>query len=96
MIATVQTRNPEFDSDIEWLSEEPAICQLAGVDPQTFTATWTAEVDLVSPRPLTTPPAGDNIRVQIEEFEKLSADPLPGETTLGTAKRLVYADHFYV
>ena len=96
VIATVQTRNMVSGSDIDWVSGMPVTCRLAGVDAQTFTATWSAELDVVPPQPLTTPPSSVDIRVQVEEYEKLSADPLPNETALTAAKRLIYADHFYV
>jgi hypothetical protein len=96
VIATVQTRNKVSGSDIDWLEGAPAVCRLGGVDAATFTATWTAELDLLPPQPLTTPPASEDLRVQVEEYEVLSADPRPGETALTPARRLVYADHFYL
>jgi hypothetical protein len=38
----------------------------------------------------------DDVRVLVEEYEILSADPIPGDTGVTKTKRLVYADHFYV
>ncbi|OBF30452.1 hypothetical protein [Mycobacterium sp. ACS4331] len=96
VIATVQTRNLVSGSDIDWVSGVPVPCLLSGVDETSFTATWTAELDLVPPQILGTPPGSDDLRVQVEEFENLSADPAPGETGVSTTRRLVYADHFYV
>jgi hypothetical protein len=34
------------------------------------------------------------LRVQIEEYEILAADPRPGDETPAGTSRLVYADHF--
>ena len=58
-----------------------AQCELAGVDATTFKAT---------------PATDDDLRVQIEEYEILSADPAPGAAGVSATQRLVYADHFYL
>jgi len=41
---------------------------------------------------LLTPGTSGDLRVLVEEFEKLAADLNPGERTLSTTERLVYAD----
>ena len=71
-------------------------CVLAGVDAATFMATWTAELPLTAAHQLVTPGTSDDLRVQIEEYEVLSADQRPGEPALTVSERLVYADHFYL
>jgi hypothetical protein len=46
VMATLQARNPLSDSDIDWVNVAQAQCQLAGVDPETFEATWSAALPL--------------------------------------------------
>jgi LysM repeat protein len=51
--------------------------------------------DLLKPElQLLTPGTSGDLRVQVEEYELLPADPPPGEQMPSTAERLVYADHF--
>lgn len=96
VVATLQARSKTSSSDLDWESGEGVECSLSGVDTETFKATWTAELALVPPERLETPGASADLRVQIEEFEILSADEKPGQARLTAAERLVYADHFYL
>ena len=95
VVATLQARNP--GSEIEWTTlGEVVPCQLAGVDATSFNVTWTAALPLKPPEHLLTPATLDDLRVQVEEYEILSADPGPGATGVSRTQRLVYADHFYL
>jgi hypothetical protein len=96
VVATLQARGKTSGSDLEWISGGDVPCQLAGVDAASFEATWTAELSLVPPEQLLTPGSSDDLRVQIEEYEILSADETPGTAGLTPTERLVYADHFYL
>jgi hypothetical protein len=96
VVATLQVRNAVSGSDIDWVTVTDAQCELAGVDATTFKATWTAALPLKPPDPLITPATDDDLRVQIEEYEILSADPAPSATGVSATQRLVYADHFYL
>lgn len=96
VVATLQARSKTSGSDLEWRSGGNVQCQLAGVDAASFEATWTAELSLEPPEPLLTPGTADDLRVQIEEYEILSADETPGTAELTPSDRLVYADHFYL
>jgi len=94
--ATLQMRGAASDSDLDWSDVTVVPADLAGVDATTYLATWTAELPLQAAQELQTPGTSVAIRVQIEEFEVLSADLQPGQTALTAAERLVYADHFYL
>lgn len=96
VVATLQTRGKTSGSDLEWKSGAEVPCELGGVDAKTFKATWTAELALEPPEQLLTPGSADDLRVQIEEYEILSADETPGTAGLTPVERLVYADHFYL
>jgi len=96
VVATLQARSIASDSDLEWYGGTAVDCTLAGVDATTFDATWTAELPLQPSQQLLTPGSSAALRVQIEEYEVLSADPRPGETAPTATQRLVYADHFYL
>ncbi len=96
MVATLQARSKTSGSDLEWTSGGDVQCQLAGVDAASFEATWTAELSLEPPEQLLTPGTADDLRVQIEEYEILSADETTGTAGLTPSERLVYADHFYL
>jgi hypothetical protein len=96
VLATLQARNPLSGSDIDWVTVAQVPCDLAGVDEQTFKATWSAVLPLKPAQQLLTPGTAQDMRVQVEEYEILSADPQPGEDTPTSASRLVYADHFYL
>ena len=95
VVATLQARNPVSNSDIDWLKRgEVVTCKLAGVE--SFNATWTAALPLRPPEHLVTPATVDDLRVQIEEYEILSADPRLGTAEVSATQKLVYADHFYL
>ena len=96
VVATLQARSALSDSDLEWSDGTVVDCVLAGVDAATFMATWTAELPLTAAHQLVTPGTSNDLRVQIEEYEVLSADQRPGEPALTVSERLVYADHFYL
>lgn len=96
VVATLQTRGKTSGSDLEWKSGTEVPCALAGVDATTYKATWTAELALEPAEQLLTPGDSDDLRVQIEEYEILSADETPGTPGLTPTERLVYADHFYL
>jgi len=67
-------------------------CELAGVDATSFKASWTGALKLEPAAQLLTPGTSGDLRVLVEEFEKLAADPKPREQTLSITERLVYAD----
>jgi hypothetical protein len=94
VVATLQARNLKSKSDIDWADVASAPCELAGVSPDTYVATWSAALPLKPQLQLLTPGTFNDLRVQVEEYELLPADPKPGEQTLSTTERLVYADHF--
>ncbi len=94
--ATLQTRSAAADSDLDWSDVAVVPADLAGVDATSYRATWTAELPLRAAQQLRTPGNDLAMRVQIEEFEILSADPRPGQATPTATERLVYADHFYL
>lgn len=96
VVATLQARAAESGSDLDWIDRKVVQCSLAGVDAATFAATWTAELPLEPAGPLVTPGTATALRVQIEEYEVLSADPLTVVAALTPSERLVYADHFYL
>ncbi len=96
VVATLQSRSKTSGSDLDWASGPEVLCELAAADPTTFAATWTAELSLLAPEQLATPGTSDDLRVQIEEFENLSADETPGTPGHTETRRLVYADHFYL
>jgi hypothetical protein len=96
VVATLQARSKTSGSDLEWTNGPDVPCRLAGVDATTFKATWTAELSLQPPEQLLTPGTSDDLRVQIEEYEILSADETPSTGGLTPTERLVYADHFYL
>jgi hypothetical protein len=93
VVATLQTRNNVSNSDIDWVTLGQVQCDLAGVDAESFEATWTAALALNPEHQLLTPGNDDDLRVQLEEYEILSADPAPGKQVLTGVSRLVYADH---
>jgi hypothetical protein len=92
--ATLQMRSAASGSDLDWSDVTVVPADLAGVDATTYLATWTAELPLQAAQQLQTPGTDFAMRVRIEEFEILSADPQLGQATLTPAERLVYADHF--
>ena len=96
VLATLQARNAQSGSDIDWVDVVSVPCELAGVDADTFEATWTAALPLDPELQLLTPGTSDDLRVQVEEYELLAADPAPGEQNPTTTERLVYADHFWL
>ena len=96
VLATLQARNAQSGSDIDWVDVVSVPCELAGVDADTFEATWTAALPLDPELQLLTPGTSDDLRVQVEEYEVLAADPAPGEQNPTTTERLVYADHFWL
>ncbi|GFG49788.1 hypothetical protein CQY20_04065 [Mycolicibacterium agri] len=97
VVATLQARNAVSNSDIDWVKRGEAVqCELAGVDGVSFNATWSAALSLTPPEPLATPSTTDDLRVQVEEYEIMTADPHPGTEELTKTERLVYADHFYL
>ena len=89
----LQARAADAKSDLDWTDVRSIECELAGVDATSFKASWTGELKLEPAEQLLTPGTSDDLRVLVEEFEKLAADPVPGEQTLSTTERLVYADH---
>ncbi|MEV6426250.1 hypothetical protein [Nocardia sp. NPDC051463] len=94
VVATLQARNTASGSDIDWVDIVSVPCEPAGVRLGSFEATWSAALPLKPEQQLLTPGTSDDLRVQVEEYEVLPADPVPGEQTPGTTERLVYADHF--
>lgn len=94
VVATLQARNTTSGSDIDWIDIVSVPCELAGVRFGSFEATWSAALPLKPEQQLLTPGTSDDLRVQIEEYEVLPADPVPGEQTPRATERLVYADHF--
>lgn len=91
--ATLQARAADAKSDLDWTDVRSVECELAGVDATSFKASWTGELKLEPAEQLLTPGTSDDLRVLVEEFERLAADPKPGEQSLSTTERLVYADH---
>ncbi|WP_431965988.1 hypothetical protein [Nocardia sp. bgisy134] len=91
--ATLQARAAGAKSDLDWTDVRSVDCELAGVDATSFKTSWTGVLKLEPAEQLLTPGTSDDLRVLVEEFEKLAADPKPGEQTLSTTERLVYADH---
>ncbi len=92
--ATLQARNQKSGSDIDWVDIVSVPCEVSGGNLDTFKATWSAALPLKPEVQLLTPGTSDDLRVQVEEYELLSADPKPGEQMPSTTERLVYADHF--
>lgn len=92
--ATLQARNQKSGSDIDWVDIVSVPGEVAGVNVDTFEATWSALLPLKPEIQLLTPGTSEDLRVQVEEYELLSADPKPGEQIPSTTERLVYADHF--
>ena len=90
---TLQARDATSTSDLEWTDVRSTACEITGADLSTFRATWSAALPLDSAARLQTPGAATDLRVLIEEFELLAADPRPGEQSNGTTERLIYADH---
>ncbi|OBF32986.1 hypothetical protein A5724_20370 [Mycobacterium sp. ACS1612] len=91
--ATLQARAAGAKSDLDWTDVRSVSCELAGVDATAFKASWTGALKLEPAEQLLTPGTSDDLRVLVEEFEVLAADPKPGERGLSTSERLVYADH---
>jgi hypothetical protein len=97
VVATLQARNKSSNSEIDWVQRGDVVtCDLAGVDEDSFNATWSASLPLKPAEHLVTPATEDDLRVQVEEYEILSADPQPGAADLTESQRLIYADHFYL
>lgn len=95
VVATLQARNAASGSDIDWVDVKQVRCDVAGVSIDSFEATWTAALPLTPEQQLLTPGTSDDLRVQVEEYELLSADPTTPDTEIpSTTERLVYADHF--
>ena len=94
VVATVQTLSDGSASDLDWVDGAAVAATLAGIDANTYEATWTVELPLEAR--LQTPGTATAVRVQIKECEILSADPVPGQTAFTPTSRLVYADHFYL
>jgi hypothetical protein len=95
--ATLQARAVGAKSDLDWTDVRSVECELAGVDATSFKASWTGALKLEPVEQLLTPGTipgtSDDLRVLVQEFEKLAADPKPGEQSLSTTERLVYADY---
>jgi hypothetical protein len=94
VLATLQARSPKSESDIDWVDIVAVPCELADARADTFEATWSAALPLKPELQLLTPGTSGDLRMQVEEYELLPADPPPGEQMPSTAERLVYADHF--
>jgi hypothetical protein len=92
--ATLQGRADGKDSELDWTDIRQVDCDLAGVDASNYTASWTAALTLEEAEELLSPGTSTDLRLQIEEYEKLAADPTAGDQTLSTTERLVYADQF--
>jgi len=92
--ATLQARNQKSGSDIDWVDIVSMPCEVAGANFDTFQASWSAALPLKPELQLLTPGTSTDLRVQVEEYELLPADPKPGEQMPSTTERLVYADHF--
>ena len=90
--ATLQARAEDAESDLNWTDLRSVECELARVDATSFKASWTGALKLEPAERLLTPGTSGDLRVLVEEFEKLAADLNPGERTLSTTERLVYAD----
>ena len=90
--ATLQARAEDAESDLDWTDLRSVECELAGVDATSFKASWTGALKLEPAEQLLTPGTSGDLRVLVEEFEKLAADLKTGERTLSTTERLVYAD----
>jgi hypothetical protein len=94
VLATLQARSPKSESDIDWVDIVAVPIELADVRANTFEATWSAVLPLKPELQLLTPGTSGDLRVQVEEYELLPADPPQGEQMPSTTERLVYADHF--
>lgn len=93
--ASLQCRAPGRKSDLDWTTVRQVSCDVEGVDPARFLATWSGELALDNTS-LTAPGGDPSTRVLVEERELLPTDPDPGAAGNGSISRLVYADHLYL
>jgi hypothetical protein len=93
--ATLQLKGPK-GSDLGWRDAGQVECDVEGVDPKKFLATWSGALPLHGPARLTSPDGDQRERVLVEELEHFPTDPEPGVEGSERISRLVYADHLYL
>jgi hypothetical protein len=93
--ASLQTRDPATTSDLAWTTVRQVDCDVEGVDPERYVATWSGALPLDTTT-LNTPGLEPAVRVLVEERELLPTDPDAGATEPASIPRLVYADHLYL
>jgi hypothetical protein len=98
LVARLQRRDPEIDTDLGWETVTTGKLTLRGRGANDHEAAWVAELDAGMRIPLRRPGVGPDWRVVVEEWEMLPGDPpSPAEFTGAVVspvweRRLVYAD----
>jgi hypothetical protein len=95
MVARLQRRDPEIDTDLGWETVDVAELDVRGTGEDMFEAAWVGSLAAPVNIPLRRPGADSNWRVTIEEWERLPGDPADLSQTRGGPvweQRLVYAD----
>ncbi len=95
VIARLQRRVPEVDSDLGWETVATTRLLLRGSGVNDKQAAWVGELDAGVRIPASRPESGaGNWRVVIEEWERLESDPDVGSNAPHWENRLIYADAF--
>ncbi|MBF6339725.1 hypothetical protein IU450_28100 [Nocardia abscessus] len=102
VVATLQSKDPGSDSDLGWTKVEQVQCTVEGArvvlnstngSITELAASWSGVLQLDPANQLRTPGTVPELRVLVEEYEMLPADP---ESRKATISRLIYADHLYL
>ena len=95
LIARLQRRVAEVDSDLGWETVATTRLVLRGNGVNDKHAAWVGELDSGVRIPVSRPESGaGNWRVAIEEWERLESDPDVGSNAPHWENRLIYADAF--
>jgi hypothetical protein len=99
VIARLQRRDPDIDSDLGWTTVDTQELAIKGHGPADWDVTWLGSLAAPTDIPLARPGSSTTWRVTIEEWEKLAGDPgsMAPKATRDQRKpvwerRLVYAD----
>lgn len=91
MRVRLERRVPEISTDLGWETIATDDLPILGLDGTIVS--WTGELALPVPVAPARPGAPSDLRVTIEEWERVPADPASPEGPLGVEARIVYVDH---
>jgi hypothetical protein len=91
MRARLERRVPQVGTDLGWESVTTLDLPVLGIDGTIVS--WSGELELPESLAPETPGGPSDVRVTLEEWERLPADPVSVSGALTLEARVIYADH---